>query len=72
MGKSRREFIKAVIKSVNGMVIVLDSTGEQVPEYQGRYEVVKGRILKDAPLNTVFGRFPDEETELEIVRREDW
>jgi hypothetical protein len=72
MGKSQQKSIKAVIKSVNGVVIVLDSMGEQIPEYQGRYEVVKGRILKDAPLNTVFGRFPDEETELEIVRREDW
>ena len=72
MGKSQQKSIKAVIKSVNGVVIVLDSMGEQIPEYQGRYEVVKGRILKDAPLNAVFGRFPDEETELEVVRREDW
>ena len=64
--------IKTVIRCSNNMVIVFDKKGEQIPEYQGQYEEVKRKILKDAPLNAVFGRFPDYETELQIVPREEW
>ena len=64
--------IKAVIRSQNNMVMVFDEKGEQIPEYQGQYEEVKESILKDAPPNAVFGYFPDYETELEIVPREEW
>jgi hypothetical protein len=71
MDKDRAQ-IKTVIRCHNSMVIVFDSNGEQIPEYQGEYEVVKERILDDAPLDAVFGRFRDYETELEIVSREDW
>jgi len=71
-GKDDRETIKTVIKSYNGMVIVFDNRGEQIPEYQGQYQEVKERILKDAPTNAVFGYFPNCETELKIVPREEW
>jgi len=54
------------------MVMVFDKKGEQIPEYQGQYEEAKEKILKDAPLNAVFGYFPDYETELEIIPREEW
>ena len=64
--------IKTVIRCSNNMVIVFDKKGEQIPEYQGQYEEVKRKILKDAPLNAVFGCFPDYETELQIVPREEW
>ncbi len=64
--------IKTVIRAQNNMVMVFDEKGEQIPEYQGQYEEVKGKILKDAPPDTVFGCFPDDETELEIVPREEW
>ncbi len=64
--------IRTVIRSQNNMVLVFDEQGEQIPEYQGQYEEVKEKILKDAPLNAVFGYFPDYETELEIVPREEW
>jgi hypothetical protein len=64
--------IEAVIRCSNNVVIVFDKKGEQIPKYQGQYEDVKGKILKDAPLNTVFGCFPDYETELQIVPREEW
>ena len=70
-GKDDRETIKTVIKSYNGMVIVFDNRGEQIPEYQGQYQEVKEKILNEAPLNAVFGCFPDYETELEIVPREE-
>ena len=64
--------IKTVFKWGNGMVMVFDNRGEQIPEYQGQYEDVKGGILKDAPLNAVFGSFPNCETELKVVPREEW
>lgn len=40
--------ISQVIRFQNGMVMVFDEKGEQMPEYQGRYEDVKERILADA------------------------
>ena len=64
--------IKTVIRAQNGMVMVFDKMGEQIPEYQGQYEEVKESISKDAPPDAVFGYFPDCETELEIVSREEW
>ena len=64
--------IKTVIKCSNNMVMVFDNKGEQIPEYQGQYEEVKGEILKDAPPSAVFGCFPDYENELRIMPREEW
>ena len=64
--------IKTVIRGSNNMVMVFDKDGEQIPEYQGRYEDVKESILRDTPLNTVFGYFPPNESELEIIPREEW
>ena len=49
--------IKTVIRVRNNMVIVFDAEGEQVPEYQGQYEDVKERILRDAPSGTVFNHW---------------
>jgi len=64
--------IKTVIKCQNGMVMVFDKKGEQVPEYQGQYLEVKESILKDAPSETIFGYFPNYETELRVVPRDKW
>ena len=64
--------IRTVIRCQNDMVMVFDKKGEQIPEYQGQYEEVKESILKDAPLNAVFGYLPDYKTELQIVPREEW
>lgn len=33
----------------NGMVMAFDQHGEQMPEYQGRYEVVAEKIMRDFP-----------------------
>ena len=33
----------------NGMIMAFDQNGEQVPEYQGRYEEVAGRLREDFP-----------------------
>jgi len=54
------------------MVMVLDEKGEQIPEYQGQYGEVKDNILKDAPLNAVFGYLFDFEPELRKVPRGEW
>ena len=64
--------IKTVIKSNDNMVIVFDEKGEQIPEYQGLYDEVKEKILKDALPETRFVVFPDDGTELKIVPREEW
>ncbi len=49
--------IKTVIRLRNNMVVVFDVKGEQIPDYQGRYEDVKERILRDAPSGTVFNHW---------------
>ncbi len=64
--------IRTAIKCQNGMVMVFDEKGEQLTEYQGQYEESKARILKDAPLNAIFGYFPEYKVELQIVPREEW
>jgi len=64
--------IKTVIRCPNDMVMVFDKRREQIPEYQGQYQEVKASILKDAPLNAVFGYLSDSEPELRKVPREEW
>jgi hypothetical protein len=54
------------------MVVVFDEDDEQIPEYQGRYEEVKKRILRDAPPEAVFGHWFDYETDIKTVSREEW
>ena len=64
--------IKSVIKAPNNMVMVFDDKGEQIPEYQGQYDKVKEPILRDAPLETVFGHWLDYEADIRTVSREEW
>lgn len=52
--KEEVKVISDVIKFQNGMVLVFDENGEQMPAYQGRYEEVKAKILADAPENAQF------------------
>ena len=64
--------IKSVIRCPNDMVIVFDEDGEQIPEYQGQYPEVKGRILKDTPPEAVFGHWFDYESDIRTVSRRKW
>ncbi len=64
--------IKTIIKLKNGMVMVFDADGEQVPEYQGQYEEVKESVLREAPLDAVFALWFDCDTEPKAVCREGW
>jgi len=46
--------IKNAIKFSNGIVMVFNEKGEQMPKYQGRYEEVKAKILAHAPKSAEF------------------
>lgn len=64
--------IKTVVKSGNDMVMVFDQRGEQIPQYQGKYDEVKERILRNAPTDAVFAHGYTEAGELQVVPREEW
>ena len=64
--------IRSVIKTPNNMALVFDENGEQIPEYQGQYEEVKERILKEATPETIFGHWVDYETDIQTVSRGEW
>lgn len=68
----RTIMIKTVIKLQNSDIIVFDAEGEQIPEYQGRYQGVKEKILSDALPDTVFVHWFGYATEPRIVSREEW
>ena len=63
--------IDEVIKLPNGMVVVFDEEGEQMPEFQGRYQDVRAKILAQAPKGTKFFR-GDYPLEKNPVARKDW
>lgn len=71
-GKEDKQVIKSIIKTPNGMVLVFDGKGEQIPEYQGQYENVKPNILKDAPPSAEFSYAFDNKTEIKVVSRKEW
>ena len=56
--------IKTAIRCPDNMVMVFDKEGEQIPKYQGQYQIVKESILKNAPLNAIFCHLRDFEPEL--------
>ena len=64
--------INTIIKSQKGMVMVFDAMGEQIPEYQGQYEDMKEKILRDAPPDAVFNHWFDGAERPVMVSREDW
>lgn len=41
--------IENVVRWQNGMVMVFDERGQQLPKYQGRWEEKKEEILRDKP-----------------------
>jgi hypothetical protein len=41
--------ITTIIQWQDGMVMVFDEDGEQMPQYQGRVDDVRDKILKVAP-----------------------
>jgi len=61
--------IKSVLKVENGTVLVFDENDEQIPEYQGQYEEVRDKILRDAPPDAAFGVIT---SAIRAVPREQW
>lgn len=66
------KMIKTIIRLKNDMVIVFDAEGEQIPEYQGKYENVKESILRDAPPDAVFTHWFGYSAEPATIYREEW
>ena len=64
--------IKTVIRLGNDMVVVFDVEGEQIPGYQGLYEDVKARILRDAPSGAVFNHWFGHSLEPKAVPGKNW
>ena len=64
--------IKTAIRFKNDMIVVLDESGEPIPEYQGQYEEVKESVLRDAPADAVFSHGFINSGELGKVPREEW
>ena len=64
--------IKSVYRLKNDMVMVFDAEGEQIPEYQGRYEDVKESILREVPSGAVLAHWFDNAIEPESVAKENW
>ncbi|GAJ00912.1 unnamed protein product [marine sediment metagenome] len=69
--KGEADMIDQVIKFSNGMVMCFDEKGEQVAEYQGRYEKVKDKILAEASQSTRFFRAVWRES-IDEIPREEW
>lgn len=63
--------IKAAIRFGDNMVMVFDENGQQMTEYQGKYEAVKDEILKDAPGTATF-YYSVGGTAFAPIGREEW
>jgi len=66
------KMIKTVIRLKDNSVMVFDKEGEQLPQYQGRYESVREKILNDAPAGTVFNHWFGHSLKPGIVACESW
>lgn len=64
--------ISMAIRLKNNMVMVFDAEGEQLPQYQGQYEDVKGSILGEATQDTVFVRWFSCTGGADTVAKEAW
>ena len=64
--------IKTVIKAPNDMVIAFDEQGNQITEYQGRYEEVKGKIMADIGTESAFVHWFGVSLAPEAVSRINW
>lgn len=64
--------IKSAIRCPDDMVLVFDEDEEQIPQYQGQYQEVKGLILENALPGAVFGHWLDFKTDIVTVSREEW
>jgi hypothetical protein len=64
--------IKKIIRLKNDMVLVFDEEGEQLPEYQGCYMVVKEKIIEDAPAGAIFNHWFGYSLKPDFVETKSW
>ena len=64
--------INKIIRLKDDMVMVFDEEGEQIPEYQGCYMVVKDKILADAPAGAVFNHWFGHSVKPRVVATRSW
>lgn len=64
--------IQKIIRLKNDTVMVFDEEGEQMPEYQGRYDDVRDRIMADAPAGAVFNHWFGYSFKSEEVAPKSW
>ena len=64
--------IKTVIRAANNMVIAFDEQGNQMPEYQGRYEEVKRKIITDTGTEAAFVNWFGVSPEPDVVSKINW
>lgn len=72
MDEGKLRTIKTVYRLPDGTVMVFDAKGEQIAEYQGQYQEVKERILRDVPPDALFGYLLNAGPELRRIPREQW
>jgi hypothetical protein len=64
--------IKRAIRLNNDLVMVFDENGEQLSEYQGKYDDVKQRIFANASPDTVYVHWFGDASEPKIVPVQHW
>jgi hypothetical protein len=64
--------IKTVIRLNNDLVMVFDENGEQMHEYQGKYNDVKYRILSCVSPDTKYIHWYDAAADPKTVSLEKW
>jgi len=63
--------IRTVLKFPDGSVLVFDTQGEQMPQYQGPYKHVRRKVLEDADEKTRFRKIGTGGT-LRTVDKKEW
>lgn len=61
-----------VIRWQNGMVMVFDNKGKQMPDFQGPIEEVRDRILRHATAETLFTAGNWLTGTMDLIRREEF
>ena len=64
--------IKTVIRAANNMVIAFDEQGNQMSDYQGRYEEVKRKIITDTGTEVAFINWFGVSPEPDVVSKINW
>lgn len=64
--------INSVVRLKDDTVMVFDDRGGQIPAYQGYYDDVREKILRDAPPSAVLLHWFGSKDIPEAVSREEW